>query len=382
MVMLFRKLFDSLNRVPQRRRPAPCRLNVEALDDRFLPSTLSAGNAVVAEGNAGTTTAAVVVTLDAPTNKTVSVNYNTVDGTATTADNDYVATSGTLTFAPGQTSKTITVPVIGDRIAEPNEIFYVKLHAAKNATIANGQGIVTILDDEPRININGAAGAEGNSGTTPFTFTVTLSAPYDHAVTVNYATADGTAADGTAVAGVDYLAASGALTFAPGETTKTITVGVIGDRTPDPDSTFFVNLSGASTNALIVNGQGVGRIQDDEPRISSGSAYANAWDGFMTFTVSLSAAYDQAVTVNYATQDYTAIAGVNYMATSGTLTFAPGETSKTITVAIIQNYNPVSTTEFLVNLSGASANALIVGGQGSGTIFGPPEPIYGDPYGP
>jgi large repetitive protein len=374
--MLFRNQFDSLKRGLQRRRPVPCRLGVEALDDRLLPSTLSVGSAVVAEGDAGTTAAAVVVSLDAPSNKTVTVGYGTQDGTATAAGRDYVATSGTLTFAPGQTSKTISVPVIGDRIAEPDETFSVKLHGAKNATIANGQGVVTILDDEPRISISGAAGAEGNTGTTPFTFTVSLSAAYDQAVTVNYSTADG-----TAVAGVDYGATSGALTFAPGETTKTIAVGVIGNTTPQSDRTFFANLGGASAYALIVNGQAVGRIQDDEPRISIGGAYANAWDETVTFTVRLSAAYDQAVTVNFATQDGTALAGVNYYATSGTLTFAPGETTKTITVAILPNYSPTQETYFLLTLSGASANALIVQSPAVGTLFGPPEPFYGDPYG-
>ncbi len=105
---------------------------------------------------------------------------------------------------------------------------------------------------------------EGNAGTTFFTFTVTLSAAYRVPVTVNFATQDG-----TAIAGEDYLAASGTLTFAPGETSKIITVEVIGDPTREPDETLFVNLSGA-TNALIADGQGVATIVDDEPI---------SWDG-------------------------------------------------------------------------------------------------------
>jgi hypothetical protein len=101
---------------------------------------------------------------------------------------------------------------------------------------------------------------EGNSGTTLFTFTVSLSAAYDQAVTVNYATADGTAT----TADHDYLASSGTLTFAPGETAKTLTIAVIGDTMIEPDETFFVDLGGASTNALLVNGHGIGTIIDDD----------------------------------------------------------------------------------------------------------------------
>jgi len=194
----------------------------------------------------------------------VTVNYTTADGTAL-AGSDYQAASGKLTFAPGETSKTILVPVIGDRLVEPDETFFVNLNGAQKAQIANGVGVVTIVDDEPRLSINNVSQLEGNSGTTLFTFTVSLSAAYDQAVTVNYASADGTAT----TAYNDYEAAFGTLTFAPGETTKTITVAVIGNTTPEPNKTFSVNLSGASTNALIARGQGVGTILDDDGYVAT-----------------------------------------------------------------------------------------------------------------
>jgi hypothetical protein len=263
--MLFRKLFDLVKRGPPRRWPGSCRLAVEALDDRIVPAahaspSLAVGSAVVAEGNAGTTTAAVVVTLANPkAHQTTTVNYATQGSTAV-AGEDYVAASGTLTFAPGETSKTVAVPVIGDRIAEPyEEQFVVKLSGAQNATIAPGYGVVTIVDNEPRITIGSSEGGyNGASGTTPITFTVSLSAAYDQAVTVNYATADD-----TAVAGVDYVAASGTLTFAPGETTKTFTVEVIGYTTTEPYTDFVVNLSGASANAFVAGGSALGFIYTD-----------------------------------------------------------------------------------------------------------------------
>jgi large repetitive protein len=102
---------------------------------------------------------------------------------------------------------------------------------------------------------------ERNSGTSAFTFTIRLSAAYDQAVTVNYATAND-----SATAGTDYTAKSGSVTFAPGETIKTITVVVKGDKQKEPNETFFVNLFGASSNALIGVGQGIGTILDDDTR--------------------------------------------------------------------------------------------------------------------
>jgi len=269
--MWFRTLFKSLNRgrarAPARHarrsdarvRPAACRLGVEALGDRIVPSTLSVGDAVLVEGNAGVQYAEVRVSLDASSTQTVRVNYNTADGTAL-AGSDYEAASGKLTFAPGETSKTILVPVSGDRLGEPDETFVVTLHGAKNAKIADGTGVVTIADDEPRLRISDAVATKGNSGTTLWTFTVSLSAAHDEAVTVNYATADGMAMP----ADNDYLTASGTLTFVPGETSRTITVEVLGDATGEPDETFFVNLSGASSNAFVADGQGRGTILDDD----------------------------------------------------------------------------------------------------------------------
>jgi hypothetical protein len=238
-------------------RPRPVRLTLEALDDRIVPAKLSVGDAVILEGNAGTQYALVSVTLDAPSKQTVSVNYATADGTATSGS-DYQSVSGRLSFAPGETSKTIAVPVFGDRLPEPNETFFVNLSNAQRARIADGTGVVTIVDDEPRLSIGDAAGtAVYSGGTTHGTtlyFTVSLAMAYDQEVTVSYATADG-----TATAGVDYVAASGTLTFAPGETTKTITVEVIGNDS-GLDEWFSVNLSGASSNAQVIDGQGVGTI--------------------------------------------------------------------------------------------------------------------------
>jgi chitinase len=190
----------------------------------------------------------------------VTVAYATANGTAT-AGSDYSANSATLTFAPGETSQTITILIKSDRVGEPNETFMVNLSGATGgAVIIDGQGVGTIVDDEPRISIGDVARSEGNSGTTLLVFTVTLSAASDVAVTVNFATANG-----TAKAGEDYDAQSGPVNFAPGETTKTISIAVKGDRKKEGDETFFINLTGA-LGALVLDGQGVGSILDDDRR--------------------------------------------------------------------------------------------------------------------
>ena len=156
---------------------------------------------------------------------------------------------------------SITVLWNGDRLAEPNETFLVNLSAPINATIADGKGIGAILDDEPRISISDVTKKEGNGNrTTLFVFTVTLSAAYDQAVTMSFRTVSGTAT----TSDIDYIAKSGTLTFAPGETTKTITIEVKGDNKIEADETFYLDLFGNSSNALFTRYRGIGTILNDD----------------------------------------------------------------------------------------------------------------------
>jgi hypothetical protein len=159
------------------------------------------------------------------------------------------------------------------------------------------------------------------------------------------------------------------LTFAPGETTKTVTVNITNDTTVESNETFNVNLSNASTNATIVDAVGVATIVDNEPRISINDVTVNEGAGTATFTVTLSEAATGNVTVQYATANGTATAGSDYTAAAlTTLTFAPGETSKTITVAIVNDPAVEGNENFTVNLSNASSNATILDGAGIATI--------------
>jgi hypothetical protein len=224
------------------------------------PPALRISDRTVMEGNTGTASATFTVTLSAPSSQPVTIAYTTGNGTAT-AGSDYQAASGTLTFAPGETSKTITVPVIGDRLGEPNEMFVVNVSSPTNATLADGHGVGTITDDEPRTSISDLTKSEGRRNkTTLFTFTVTLSAAYDQPVTMSFRTVNGTAttSDG------DYVARIGTLTFAPGETTKTITIEVKGDRKKEASETFYLDLFDNSSNSLFARSRGVGSIQNDD----------------------------------------------------------------------------------------------------------------------
>src|SRR5207302_9280299 len=126
---------------------------------------------------------------------------------------------------------------------ESDEFFYMNLSAAHNATIVDNQGIGTIRNDDPQpaFSINDVSQAEGNAGTSSFVFTVSLSNASPSTLTVNIATADGSAA-----APGDYTATSGTLTFTSGQLSKTATVSVVGDTTNEPDETFTLNLSGNS----------------------------------------------------------------------------------------------------------------------------------------
>ncbi len=220
----------------------------------------------------------------------------------------------------------------------------------------------------PSMTVSDVTITEGNTGTVSAIFTVILSGAYDQTVTVNFASADGTAS-----AGSDYAATSGTLTFVPGETSKTITVLIHGDRLVEPDETIFVNLSNA-TNGIIVDGPHVCTITDNEPRISiSDFSKAEGKKGqttLFTFTVTLSAAYDQVVTMSFRTVNGTATTSDNdYIAKTGTLTFAPGETTKTITIEVKGDSKKEANETFYLDLFGNSSNSLFTKNRGLGTIL-------------
>jgi hypothetical protein len=332
-----------------------------------LPPGLRINDVTVVEGHSGTVNAVFTVTLDrGPAAANVTVDYST-SGYA-----GYQPTSGTLTFTPGQTSKTITVLVTGDRVGERAEEFYVKLRAPVNAQLFDGTGTGTITNDEAMVTIGNPRTPEGDSGTTPLHFPVTLSVPYDLTVTMKYWTSGSTARDG-----VDFDAVAGTLTFLPGETSKTIAVPMHGDLVDELDETVFLYMYDFDNAWLTYSSDGMAWgtiVDDDAPSFSVSDvsrAEGNAGTTAFTFTVSLSAPGAVYTGVHYATaagSASTSGGSADYQATSGDLLFATGETSKTVTVQVIGDTRSESDETFFVNLSNAW-EATIADGQGVGTIL-------------
>src|SRR6266511_2668593 len=215
---------------------------------------VSISDADVREGNSGATPALFSVSISAPvpSGQSVSVHVATANGTAT-AGTDYTGLSTTLTWNPGNpVTKTVTVAVTGDTRKETNETFMVNLSSPVNTVVADSSATGTILDDDGLFHVAVAdtAVVEGNSGTTPAKFAVTLSpGPVTgQSVSLHVATANGTAAAGT-----DYTALSTTLTWNPGDPlTKTVVVPVTGDTAVEPSETFSLNLSSPSPSAVLM----------------------------------------------------------------------------------------------------------------------------------
>jgi chitinase len=339
---------------------------VTITDDDPLP-VLSVNDVGVTEGDAGTTTATFSISLSAASGRPVTVSWATTAGTAT-AGTDYVAASGSRTIAAGSTTATVGITVNGDTLEENDETFGIGLSGPVNATIGDGSGVATITDDDllPVLSVNDVGVTEGDAGTTTATFSISLSAASGQDVGVSWATTVG-----TATAGTDYVAGSGSRTISAGSTTATVGITVNGDTLDEEDETFGIALSGPA-NATIGDGSGVATITDDDavPVLSVSDVAVtegNAGTTTMGFVVTLSAASGRTITVGWATSDDDAVSPADYVAASGTFTFAPGETSKTASVTVNGDVIAELDEVLLVSLSGP-VNATIGVAQAEGTI--------------
>jgi hypothetical protein len=226
--------------------------------------TLSIGDIATVEGNSGTKTVTYTVTLSQPVAGPVTYNIATANGPGATgaqAGTDYVAKSLVgETIPAGMTSKTFTVTLNGDTTVEPNELVYVNLSNATGATLLDAQANVFVVnDDGPTLSIADAAVTEGNSGTSTLTFTVSLSQPSANYVFFNLATGNG-----SAVAGVDYVAASATgLTINNGALSKTFAVTINGDTAVEGNEQFTMTITGSS-GATIADASAIGTITNDD----------------------------------------------------------------------------------------------------------------------
>jgi hypothetical protein len=338
-------------------------------------SAVTIADVSVAEGNTGTSTLTFTATLGNAVQGGFTVNYATANGTATTTDNDYLAATGTLTFAgtAGET-QTIAVTINGDTKVETDEAFTVSLNTASNAAVTvtdTATGTIT-NDDASAVTIADVSVTEGNTGTSTLMFTATLGNAVQGGFTVNYATANGTAT----TTDNDYVAATGTLAFAgtAGET-QTFAVTINGDVKVEADEAFTVALNTVSNAAVTITDTATGTITNDDASAVTiadvSGTEGNAGTSTLTFTATLGSAVQGGFTVNYATANGTATTTDNdYVAASGTLTFAgtAGET-QTFTVTVNGDIRFESDETFAVALSGPSNASVTTTDTATGTIL-------------
>ena len=282
------------------------------------PALVNVADAAVNEGDY----ANVTVSLSQAVATTATVRWSTYTGGSygtATAGTDYISSGGLLTFQPGETTKTVQVPTVGDTVDDSGETFTIILTDATGGTqIGDGYGLVTINDvpnPTPGVSISDASVVEGNAGTTTqMVFTVSLSVPSQNTVTMNYATG----AQSFATSPADYQGTDPnnlpTLSFAPGETSKTISVTVNGDNIRESlgqsGETFRVTLSNI-VNATLLDGIGIGTIIDDDPApaVSVGDltvTEGNSGTTTANVPITLSNPADVAITVNVFTSAGTA----------------------------------------------------------------------------
>lgn len=334
-----------------------------------IPPTIKLSAATYSVNELSSTPATITVTRSGDNTAQATVDYATSNGTAT-AGSDYTAKSGTLTFAPGEFTKTITVPILDDNVFEGVETFNITLSNANGASLVSpSTAVVSIVDNEskPFISVTGPGSiTEPGTGTVDAVYTVRLTSASTLPVTVDYITVDGTAT----VAGNDYVPTSGTLTFNPGETAKNITIQVKADDLIEGTESFFLDLKNFTNASNTSNSHIQINILDASAGIlqfSAGSYSVQENVGNAQITVTRGGGSIGTVSVAYATSSSSATPGKDYTETSGTLTFGPGETSKTFNVPIIDDSVIESNEGVFISLNNPTGGAII--GPQSSTLL-------------
>lgn len=324
------------------------------------PGQLALSNATYAVSENGSFVT-ITVNRTNGANGAVSVNYTTANNTAT-AGSDYTTTAGTLNWADGDsTPKSFNVPILDDTLVEGNETFTVSLSAPGGGAtlVAPTSATVTITDVEPGQFALSSPTYLVNENGTFVQITVNRVNGGNGAVSVNYATAPGTAS-----AGADYTTTAGTLNWADGDVApKTFNIPILDDAFVEGNETFTVSLDTPTGGATVgAPASATVTIADFEPgQIAfSNPTYAVAENGsFVTITVNRAAGSSGPASVNYATSDGSATAGADYNAASGTLNWADGDTApKSFNVTILDDGLVEANETFNVTLSGASGATI------------------------
>ncbi|WP_460451295.1 Calx-beta domain-containing protein [Alsobacter sp. SYSU BS001988] len=332
-------------------------------DPAAIPTYSIAGAQTAVEGG----TLSFTVTRDASTTAE-TVSYS-LDGTATSGK-DYTAPAGTVSFAAGELTKTITIDTLTDSLVEGPESVILTLTNASaggtiSATAASATGTITDPAAVPTYAVTGAP-ATTEGGTLSFTVTRDASTT---AETVSYSL------DGTATSGKDYTAPAGTVSFAAGELTKTITIDTLTDSLVEGPESVILTLTKASAGGTIsaTAASATGTITDPAaiPTYSIAGAQTAVEGGKLSFTVTRDAS-GTAETVSYSL-DGTATSGKDYTAPAGTVSFAAGELTKTITLDTLTDNLVESPESVILTLTNASAGGTIsaTAASATGTITDP-----------
>ena len=345
------------------------------------PVSISVGSATIWEGNSGTRTLNVPVTLSYPANVTVKADYKVVASTSSATTTDFKAVTGTLTFAVNATTgltptaKTVAIPVYSDTVVEPDEAISVVLsNITAGITVANSVGVSTIKNDDPnliygqQIQAGSASINESDAGNAePVSIPVTLSQAASSQVTVAYKVTGG-----SATAGKDFSGStSGTLTFAAGTIQKAISLSVLPDSIDEADEDVVITLSNAA-GALAVVTQPTARlvIESGEFRGLSGGPKVGIAGDSITFVSAgaIEAAVMPAYRVWLSGQPGFTIAGVQPVINTqvaagpaamvvnlGTNDVKPGTAWRTPFDTMVASLQPVACVE-LVNLNATIAN--------------------------
>ena len=300
---------------------------------------------------------------------TASVSVYWASDFAMAGSSDFTDLSGSLTFAPGETLKTIRIPITNDTTAERAEIFTVELYSPANATIAKSVGTATIIDNDapagtPVVTVSDLVIDEASGEAS---VVITLDRPSASTVSMNYATVNG-----SAVAGSDYLATSGSISFAAGETAKTIKIGIVNDTAAEGSEAFLLQLSDIA-NALLADQAGMVTIARNDhatvttPTLTISDVVVVESGVFATFTVRLSAPSTSTVSVYWGSY-YDTAGSSDIYDLSGYLTFSPGEMLKTVRIPITDDITVEALESFSVEIYSPS-NATVGDPVGVATII-------------
>lgn len=357
-------------------------LDDDGSDDNLA---LLVSSPVIVEGDDGTSFAVFDIMLSRPAQAQMVMGFATSDIEAQ-AGEDYAATSGILQFAPGQQYQSVSVPIIGDVLPEASERFALIVTPSDGTQIdtrgATGEALILDTDQSPlpEISISGGSAIEGDGSY--IQFIVTLSEPSASTVTVAFRTVPGTGLGTDLNTRPTSQENNGSVVFAPGQTSASIRIETNTDGLDERDESIFIEVSDPSPNAVLSGGgdllRAMGIIQDDDGTGSNTAIFvsnptvveSDAGDITALFEISLSRPADAPITIDYRTADITATSGIDYAHSSGVLSFAQGQQTRTVAVPILGDSDGEIAERFALIVTPAQGtDSDLLGTTGEATIL-------------